>query len=322
MKLVVAAFLLPVLASAAILPDTIGAYGRTNTTQPALTDRALWDEYGLKDSQSATYENGALKFTVTAYQLQDPTGAMAAFEWQRPAKSTPSKAAPLAAETPDGLVLVHGNYLLSFAGGKPGAPELEALKGSLRHVDTSALPNLPGFMPSSGLVPNSERYILGPVALRAFNPGIPPAVAAFRLGAEAQLAVFHSPKGDMTLALFNYPTPQIAMAQVAEFGKLPGAAVKRSGPLVAVILSPADPDAAERLLGEVRYEAEITRSEYVPTRRDNIGDLILTIFVLIGIILVIALISGLALGGFRVLVRYLHKGEEPEPMILLHLERR
>ena len=60
---------------------------------------------------------------------------------------------------------------------------------------------------------------------------------------------------------------------------------KRSGPLVAVIVSPADPDAAERLLAQVSYQAEITRDEYVPTRRDNIGDLVINTFILIGILL-------------------------------------
>ncbi len=61
------------------------------------------------------------------------------------------------------------------------------------------------------------------------------------------------------MAIFNYPTPQIAMQQVPDFEKLPGAMAKRSGPLVAVVLSPADPDFAERLLAQVRYQADHPR---------------------------------------------------------------
>jgi hypothetical protein len=133
--------------------------------------------------------------------------------------------------------------------------------------------------------------------------------------------VFHGPKGDVELAIFNYPTAQIAMQKVGDFQKLPGVMVKRSGPLVAVVLSPADPDFAERLLGEVRYQAEVTRDEYVPTRRDNPGVLILNIFVLIGILGLFAIVSGLAFGGMRVLRRKARKGEEPEAMITLHLSR-
>ena len=49
-------------------------------------DRPIWDEYGLKESEAARYENGDENFTVTGYRLQDTTGAMAAFDWQRPAE--------------------------------------------------------------------------------------------------------------------------------------------------------------------------------------------------------------------------------------------
>ena len=218
--------------------------------------------------------------------------------------------------------MAHGNYVLFFDGYKPAAPELEAVVAELRNVDTTALPTLPGFLPSENLVPNSERYILGPVGLAKFDPGIPPSVAAFHMGAEAQLGVFHSPKGDMALAIFNYPTPQIAMQRIGDFEKIPGAVAKRSGPFVAVILSPADPDAAERLLSQVRYQADVTRDEYVPTRRDNIGDLVINAFVLIGILLAFAVVSGLFVGGFRAFLRHGRKGDEAETMIMLHLERR
>lgn len=326
MKFLLAALLLPGLATAAIWPDAIGPYHRAgpsgHTVPVTLTDRAVWDEYGLKDSEAARYQNGGAEFTATAYRLQDPTGALAAFQWQRGSKAAPSKLAALAAEPPGGVLLVHGNYLLSFTGYKPTTPELDALIESLHNIDTTALPTLPGFLPARDLVPNSERYIIGPASLQKFGPGIPPSAAAFHFGAEAQLGVFRAPKGEMALTIFNYPTHQIAMQQVAGFEKLPGAVVKRSGPLVAVILSPADPDAAERLLSQVRYQADVTRDERIPTRLDNIAWDILNIFLLIGILLVFSTLSGLAVGGFYALRRCLRKGEEPEPMITLHLEQR
>src|SRR5947207_9519919 len=105
--------LLPMAVSAAILPDAIGPYHRTATSQPALTDTAIWNEYGLKASEAGTYESDKTKFTATAWRLQDPTGALAAFDWQRPAQSTPLAAAKLGAETKNGVLLAHGNYLVS-----------------------------------------------------------------------------------------------------------------------------------------------------------------------------------------------------------------
>jgi len=319
MKFLLTAILLPSLAPAGILPDAIGAFQRGASSKPAISDKAVWTEFGLKGSETAVYRNGTAKFTVTAWQLQDTTDSLAAFDWQRPTAATPSTAAKLAVETPDSLLLVHGNYLLSFAGYKPSKEELDSLTGSLRNVDLTVLPVLPGYLPSDGLVPNSERYILGPVSLQTFAPGIPPSVAAFHLGAEAQLGVFHNSKGDAPMVIFNYPTPQAAMQRIPEFQKLAGVVAKRSGPMVALVLSPPDPDYAEKLLSQVRYQAQVTLDEYVPSRRDNIGDLVINAFVLIGILLVFSVASGFALGGFRALRRHTRHGEEPDAMITLHL---
>lgn len=312
--------LLPIAGSAAILPDNIGAFHRTAGSKPALTDRPVWDDYGIKDWETATYENGAAKMSVSARQLQDTTGSLAAFDWQRPADAKPSKLGNLAAETPTSLVWVHGQYLLLFQGDKPSATDLQALAASLKKVDTTQLPVLPSYLPSDNLVPDSERYITGPASLARFDPAISAAVAGFHYGTEAQTGVFHSPKGDMTLAIFNYPTPQIAMEKVSDFQKVAGAVAKRSGPFVAVVIAPADPEMAGRLLGEIRYQAQITRDEYVPTKRDNMGNLLLNICILIGILAVFALVSGLLFGGVRYLARVLRRGPEPEPMITLHLE--
>lgn len=311
---------LPLLSSAAILPDNIGAYHRSATSQPALADRQLWDEYGLKAAETATYENDSEKFTVTVYRMQDPTGALAAFEWQRPAGATASSIEKFAADTKSGLVVQHGNYLVAFDGYKPPKPELDTALGALVNVDASSLPVLATYLPDDGLQPNSERYVTGPVALQRFAPAIPPSVAGFHFGAEAQIGVFHSPKGDVPLAIFNYPTPQIAMQQVGAFEKLPGAVVKRAGPMIAVVLSPPDPDYAEHLLSQVRYQAEITRDEYVPTQRDNPGVLLYNAFLLIGILLALAIVSGIFFGAIRGFRRSTAKGREAESMISLHID--
>jgi hypothetical protein len=321
MRLFSVALFLPILAGAAILPDSIGPYQKTATPQTPLANRAVWNEYGLKTAETGVYQAAGKRFTASAYQLQDSTAALGAFDWQRNPTAKPSAAAPLASETADSLLIAHGNYLLSFSGYKPSAVELEAVVDTLRAVDSTGLPTLPGYLPTDNLLPNSERYITGPVALQTFAPGIPPSVAAFHLSAEAQFAAFQSPKGLLGLTVFRYPTNQIAMQKIGEFEKLPGAVAKRSGPLVAVILSPADPDQAERLLSQVRYQAEITSDEYVPVRRDNIGDLVINAFILIGILGAGAIFAGFFVGGFRHMLWRRKKGEVFDAMIVLHLDK-
>ena len=322
MRLFLAALILPALTWGTIWPDAIGEWHRTATTQVNLQDRPLWDEYGLKESEGARYEKGQESFTVTGYRLQDTTGAMAAFYWQRPADAKVSKLAPLSADTQDGLLAVHGNYVLTFSGRKPEPAELTALFDGMKQVDTTALPALTTYLPSAGLVPNSERYITGPNSLQKFDSGISPSVAAFHYGAEAQLGTFRGTKGDITMAIFNYPTPQIAMQKEADFRNIPGGpVVKRTGPLVAVVLSPVDPDAAERLLAQVKYQASVTLDQYVPTQRDNIGNLVINAFSLIGILLAFALVSGLAVGGWRAFRHRGNRGEEADALVSLNIQR-
>jgi hypothetical protein len=311
--------LLPVLASAAVWPETIGPWKRTEVKPAAVSDRPLWDEYGLKEAETATFEDGDRSFTATGYRLGDPTATLGAFQWQRPAGATASKVGALASETPKTLLLAHGNFLFAFEGYKPTSPELGALMDGLRNVDTSALPTLTGFLPAKARVAGSERYVLGPVGLEKFSPGIPPSVAAFSMGAEVQVGAFKDGKGEMKLALFNYPTPQIAQLKIEEFQKVPGVMAKRAGPIIAAIVTPADRDAAEKLLAEIRYDAQITLAERMPTQKDNIGDLVVNAFVLIGILLGFSTVAGLAFGGVRAIRRLNNRGAEPDAMITLHL---
>jgi hypothetical protein len=319
LHLVPLAFLLGLsLAQAAIWPDQLGPAKRLSAKPVTLTDQKLWSEYGLEEAEQAEYDSVPEKFTATAYRLQDSTAALGVFDWQRPKNAKQSQLGQLAAESPEETILAHGNYVLVFRKHKPQVAELEVLFQSLPKLDQSPLPALRGYLPSEGLVPNSERYVTGPVGLENFHPGIPAGVAAFHLGSEAQIGAFGAVGREMKLAIFNYPTPNIARERMAEMQKLPSAIVKRTGPLVAVILSPPSADDAERLLSLVRYQATISWDQHVPTRRDNIGDLIINAFILIGVLLVFSTVAGLAFGGFRSILRRSRK-DDPEAMTVLRL---
>ena len=65
----------------------------------------------------------------------------------------------------------------------------------------------------------------------------------------------------------------------------------------------------------------MTRDEYVPTRRDNIGVLLKNSFILIGIVLLFGIVAGLFVGGVRTWLRRGRRGEEADSMITLHLGR-
>src|SRR5512133_1803761 len=63
--------LLPALAQAAIWPEEFAGARRASAQPAVLSDRAIWDEYGLKESETAAFEADGRKFTATAWRLQD-----------------------------------------------------------------------------------------------------------------------------------------------------------------------------------------------------------------------------------------------------------
>ena len=313
--------------SAAILPDQIGDFARGETksltAKDAVPDPALYQEFGLISAEQAQYtapDKNPKRFTATAWRLRDSTGALGLFEARRPADATPAKLSALSAKTPDGALFAYGNYVFQISGEVPEQKDLEMLFSQLPQLDNAPLPALASNLPQEGLIPNSERYILGPASLARFEARIGPSLAAFHLGTEGQLGRYRTPKGDLTLAIFSYPTPNIAREREQEFAKLPGTIAKRSGPLVGVIVQPPDPDAAERVLAGVRYAGNLTLNEKVPVNQGLQGyKLFLNIFVLTGVLVALSIVVGIGFGGFRILRRKLGKPGHDDPFQLLRI---
>ena len=147
-----------------------------------------------------------------------------------------------------------------------------------------------------------------------------PSVAAFHEGAEAQVGKYQTAKGLLTLAIFSYPTPNMARERYQEFQKIPGAVARRVGALVAVTIAPPDPDAAERVLSKVKYATNLTWNEKVPQNQiKGMAKLILDIFIFAGLVVGMCLLAGIAVRGYPVFARKMNRGEDPDAMITLHL---
>ncbi len=316
-------FILAVSAHAAIFPEQIGPYRKSVPKTIGIPDQPLYDEYGLEATEAADYAAPDKKsFSAVGWRLHDSTGALALFQFRRPSGAVPADFAPLAVKTSDGIIFAFGNYVFQFTGAYPDPASLTPFYQQLAKVENSPLPRLASILPKEDLVSNSERYILGPVSLQRFEPSIPPSVAAFHMGAEAQLGKYLTPKGLLTLILFSYPTPSIARQQAAEFQKLPAAMVKRTGPLVVASIGPPDADAAERILGKINYQASVTVNERPPVNEiKGFAWMILNMFILAGIILAICVMGGIGFAGYRILSRKMWHKEDPGAMITLDLEQ-
>jgi hypothetical protein len=319
------ALLIPLSATGAMLPQFVGTLEKTTTQPLALQDKAVWDDYGLQQSEQAVFEGAGHKLTVRAYRLQDATGALAAFQWQRPLNAKPpgddlAELSPLSALTPGGLIIALGNHLLILDGARPTPEELGNVFRSMPRQESGPLPNLPEHVPAANLIPNSERYIIGPGSLAKFEPEISPAEAAFHLGTEIQTASYKTAAGEMKLAIFSMPSPELARLRMAELSKIPGLLAKRSGPLIAAVASPLDANDAEKLLSQVRFQAAITTSQAPANpKKENFGEFLVNLAMLIGIVILFAVLSGVMFGGIRHLMRRGGPSGEAESVISLHL---
>lgn len=257
--------------------------------------QAQADEYGFVAAEKADY--GA--FQVAASRFKDPTGAYAA-----------------ALADPHSIRV--GNYLLTCEGKCP--KNIAALAdASLPHVSHASIPTLGDYFPSQGLVPHSQRYILGPASLAAAAPEIPAPAVKFDFSTEGEVAHYRA----VTLAVFSFATPSLARQQLPEFQKITGATAKRTGPLVAIAVGP--PAESAKLLAGVRYEGIVEENEKPPDKPlelkpESAGKMILSILSLAGLLLAFCLISGLAVGGsLRLARKFGYSGAEGS-LITLHLE--
>ncbi|MBI2686290.1 MAG: hypothetical protein HYX27_08235 [Acidobacteria bacterium] len=295
---------------AAILPEGIELHSRKTVTALKPEPAAVWSEYGLQEAESAEYSGLKGSFFVSVWRLPDATNAQAALQLLRAAR-------------PAGSLQQRGNYVLEFSGFKPEEETINQLILHMPRYDSSSLPALTGFLPAPNRHGNSERYIVGPASLEAFLPGMSPSLVAFHFGTEGQLARYRDKDGDVTLVLFNYPNPQIAKERLAAFQEHKQYVARRSGPLLAVVTQSPTPDAAERMLSQVRWEVNVTLNQQLPDPKgDNIGVLFLNVSKFSGLMIVFAVFAGGAFAGFRMLGRKFsgQKPGEDATVIALHID--
>ena len=295
-------------------------------------------EYGFTGAETVTYtRKDGRKLTVKAARFKDATGAYGAFTFYRQPAMKTERIGTKAASANERILFFRDNVLVDANFDRVtemSAAELRELAGMLPAAKGAAasLPTLPEYLPKSDAVENSAKYILGPQALLATKSPLTPEQIDFSHDPEILVQDYSTEGGPLTLTLIQYPTPQIAgerlrAMQSAQLSTPNTLLVRRSGPLVDVVTGAIGSDEAQRLLTSVNYEAEVTWNEATSlSKRDNVGNLILGVFALIGIILLISLIFGVFFGGIRVVLKRIFPDrvfDRPEDVeiIQLHLRR-
>jgi hypothetical protein len=321
----------------AVAPPRTGAV-------PDAADQADADvlkEYGLKDYAVADYARGGRRVTVRARRFADATGAYGAFTFYRHLGMHPEDIGKEGASSGSEFLFWTGTTLVDavFGNAGPGASSdsevcvpvtsgetcisVASARASLRELAAAlppapgpdgVAPELPHRLPAQGLEADSIRYFVGPAAYARSGASLPAALIDFTRDPEVVTAQYSARDGKGALTIVEYPTPQIAIARAKaiddQFKQGSGSvsqAVHRSGPIVAVTGGRFSSSEAQSLLGQIKYEAEVTvdhAKSYVSEVKKT-ARLVLGIIYLTFILGASSMLVGLFLGGGRAVVRRL-----------------
>jgi hypothetical protein len=237
----------------------------------------------------------------------------------------PTNLGQVSAFDKEGIVILEGTLVLESTA-NISKDDLGALVKAIEaNSEKGPLPPVRTYLPMMGRVLGSERYALGPEAMRAAMGGLGQSemavlvdAAGFSSGAEAMLARYASPnKGNGVLVLLEYPTPQLAEQHIHHLEEvLPAAAkqggtvIERKGSLLSMVLAPSSAEYAQKLREAVDYETQVTWNEASQVATDPpITSIMVKIFIGTGVFMVAAVVLGIAFGGVRVITKRFFPGK-------------
>lgn len=309
-------------------------FGPYSAATVAGSDGPLLVECGYTSAERREFRKHGQAVRLDAFRMKDSSGSYGLFTFYRDETWQCGEVAGAQFARRGAELLLHKQEVfVRSADARLSEDDLRQLAGQLGVSGGGFLPTLPGYLPGKGLLSNSGKYILGPVAFDRLVKKFPPVLIDFDLGAEAELARYGSRDGrPLELLLVSYPTPQMAAAKLKEWKQAPNAPgsdpvsipSRRVGPLLAFAIHPADTGAADRLLSAVWYESEVTWNERVPKTDEaqSWARFLLNVFLLIGVLFLFAVITGLGFGLLRVVLqrrypnRFFDRPEETEIICL------
>ena len=341
-------------ATAALLPSRFSGWqisgSPKSSPDPAVADpanAALLKEYGFTDFESAAYtRDDGRKLTLKAARFADATGSYGAFTYYKLPQMVKETIPDQAASLNERVLFYRGNILVDVVFEKLSAMSAAELRELSQALPLPAgnsrnLPSLPAYLPKLGYVKNTAKYVVGPIGLEKIGSPLPAQLVDFSVGAEVAVGSYQTSDGQARLILISYPTPQIAAERLRQIDAVrqpnpqqSGSALemnigqgfdKRTGPMLVIATGSISPDEAKTLLGAVNYEADVTWNENTYTgKKNNLGNLLLNVFLLCAILMAFSAIAGLAFGGIRIFFNrilpesLLHREKDVE-FISLHL---
>ena len=238
-------------------------------------DPVVEQEYGVSRIERREYELNGESAEAFLFETPDPSSAYGLFTFYSTPKFRSEPGAQLTRYSPELGLMVRGRHLFRVSrpqSGKIDRSEFRALLVSIGGLSSSpaSLAQLPHPIPSEGLLVGSEKYFLGPYAMRQFLPSFPVDVVGFSQGAEVQLGWYRSNNNLAQLILISYPTPQIARVRFTDFqnvfslneeGKSDSYIGRRSSSYVALGKGANSKWVVERVAEQLENSQEVTWNE-------------------------------------------------------------
>src|SRR6266567_3803890 len=270
-------------------------------------DPAVDREYGVNGVESRTFQSGIRSVNVLVEPAPDASAAYGLLTFYRTESMTPVAGVPLAFMGSDKALLARGRFFFRIprTAAHISDSDLKALVLFLVHSHPSGETqgSLPDPLPPKGLIPGTEKYLLGEEAARRALPSFRVDLLGFSHGAEVHSGEYTVGKGRANLLVIEYPTPQISRLRFIEMEKLlalnqdhgPETSYgRRLGSYVILVLNSGTSASAKSLMDVFKESGQITQNERYQSAKSvviQMGQLILAnlIFVMI--------LGGIAVGG-------------------------
>lgn len=342
----------------ALLPQQFGGWQLQNSAKTSSNPQeadpvnaAVLQEYRFTDFGTATYtSDDGRTLKIRAARFADASGAFGAYTFYLQPEMAREQIGDQGASSVSGagerVLFYRGQVLVDALFSRQtamSAAELRELAGALPRASgtAGALPPVLLYMPQREYVRNSQKYAEGPAALASLGAPVSADLVDFSSSAEVTLGKYDTPTGEDTLMLIYYTNPQVAIEHlkrldpahqsgqaqsgVSTIGNAGSFYYKRSGPIIALISGSASESDAKSVLRAVNYEATVTWNQASDNHEvHDLYMLILNVVILCAVLGGLALVAGVAFGGFRILMKRWFPDkvfDRPEQMefISLHL---
>ncbi len=283
----------------------------------------IFQEYGYASGTLQQYTKNGQTISVAIYRMKDPSGAYGLYSYLRAPGMSRAEITDHSSISANRALILDGTTVIEITGAgldllKFGADFKSLVDALAAPPADGPYPELVKRLPLHGFQEGTDRYILGPIALKSVAPIAEGDWAGFANGAEAEVGQYRVAGGNRTVTfiVIDYPTPQVATKMLKGWNavfnldaqnpdnKKPAIFSTRKLTTIGLVAGAATANEAKAILSYLDSGEELTWNEpSFSVGQSNINGVIASVIVGTGILCMFTLVAGLAFGGVRIVVK-------------------